>query len=48
MAETITLVAGEPVTVAGVTLTLERTGIKDQSGVSSAFAIVVVDDSSKA
>ena len=49
MAEkTITLVAGEPVAVAGVTLTLAHTGIRDQGGVSSAFAIVVVDDSSKA
>jgi len=44
MAETITLVAGEPVTVAGVTLTLERTGIKDQGGSSSPFAVITVSD----
>jgi len=48
MAEKITLIAGQPVVVHGVTLELEHTGIKDQGGVSSAFAIVVVDDSSKA
>ena len=43
-AQTITIVAGEPVTINGVTVTLDRTGTLNQGGATVATAIITVDD----
>ena len=43
-AQTITIVAGEPVTINGVTVTLDRTGKLTEGETVRVTAVVIVDD----